>query len=145
MGYYQANNLMSKHCYKNIMTIGSFFNFLYITVYLFPVTCKAKNTGICNHGFVGFLLCLFALVGGVGTTFSWIGKECYIRKCSDAETDKKHHTIFSIIFGFAGILASLFALSLLANETVRTGLFVILTILAFNAVIIQACKSDYNL
>jgi len=44
-----------------------------------------------------------------------------------------------IIFGFSAIVAGLFALSLLANNKVRVGLFVILAVLTINAFAIQIC------
>lgn len=71
-------------------------------------------------------------------------KQEYIKQCSDSETTKKHIDIFTIIFGFSGILASLFALSLLANNNVRIGLYIILSLLALNSFVVQICKNYHS-
>jgi len=81
------------------------------------------------------------LIGGFGLAMTWAAKQEYIKGCSEEETRTKNEDIFTIIFGFSAILASLFALSLLNNSKARIGLYVILTLLVLNALMIQICNS----
>ncbi len=54
----------------------------------------------------------------------------------------RNNDIFEIVYGFSAILASLFALSLLGNSKVRLGLYIIMTLLAVNAFVIQLCNQN---
>ena len=71
---------------------------------------------------------------------AWSAKKEYLKNCSDAETAGRNKDIFNIVLGFSGILASLFAFSLLANNRVRMGLFIILPIMVLTGLVVQLCR-----
>ena len=104
---------------------------------MFPVLCNGNITGSCNRGFLGTLLAIAAILGGFGTANIWTAKKMFLSKCGGEERASKNHDIFTIILGFGAILAAIFGLALLANAKVQKGLYVILLIMAINAVIIQ--------
>jgi MFS family permease len=140
MAYFLSEKAIAVFSAKSSLMAGSALNAIYVTVYLFPVSCKNGTTGICNHGFTCFLLILFSVVGGCGASITWSAKIAYLNQCNEPGTERKHRNIFNIVFGFAGILAGLFGLALLGNSDVRIGLYIIMLILSINAALVQLCK-----
>lgn len=140
LGFYLNEKITSVYGPKKCLIIGSVANLLYVAAYLFPVGCKATHTGICSRGFCSTILFIFAVIGGCGSSIAWAAKSAYLQLCCENEDEKKPYEIFKAIYLFGGIIASLFALALLANETVRTGLYIVMTILVVNAALIQICK-----
>ena len=138
--YFLSENFINVLSLKTSLMIGSALNAFYVAVYIFPASCIDNTGGVCNHGFIGFLLILFSVVGGCGASVTWAAKSVYLDKCNTAETEKKHRNIFNIAYGFGGVLAALFGLALHTNKEVRIGLYVIMFILAVNAAVIQLCK-----
>jgi len=132
--YFLSENFINVLSLKTSLMIGSALNAFYVAIYIFPVSCIDDTRGVCNHGFIGFLLILFSIVGGCGASVTWTAKSVYLDKCNTAETEKKHRNIFNIAYGFAGVLA------LHTNEDVRIGLYIIMFILAVNAAVVQLCK-----
>lgn len=139
LAYFVGEKAVVVFSAKNSLVVGSLLNALYVAVYLFPVYCKANTKGVCNHIFSTVLLLIFAVIGGCGASVTWTAKTAYLQQCSDSQTEQKHSNIFNIVTGFGGVLAGLFGLALLADDHVRAGLYIIMLILAVNAVLIQLC------
>jgi MFS-type transporter involved in bile tolerance (Atg22 family) len=122
---------------RKTLIVSSFLNFLYILTYFFSASCNTLSTGACNHGFLGTLLIIGAILGGFGLSCNHSSKKKYLDKYGLEEDLARNYDIFMLISAFSCILATIIALSLLADAKLRTGLYVILVILSANAVIIQ--------
>lgn len=140
LGYFLGEKFVAVFSAKTALLIGCALNAVYVAGYLIPSNCLEKETGGCNHGFVSFLLFVFAHVGGFGASIAWSAKNAYLKLCNNAETEKKHNLIFSIVFGFAGVLAGLLGLALLGKDSLRRGLYIIMVILAVNAALVVLRK-----
>lgn len=141
LSHFLGDKIVSVLSPKRALAVGSALTALYVAVYLFPVVCGGKSNGLCSHALSGVLLFAFAFIGGCGTSITWTAKSVYLRQCSDSETESKNNTIFSMVFGFGGVLAALFGLSLLINEKLRTGLYVVMSVLSVNSVAMQICTA----
>ena len=73
------------------------------------------------------------------------GQKEYRRLCNDDQEENKGTDIFTIIYGFSTILGTLFALSLTNTNNVRIGLYIILTLLVANALVIQICNQTLTI
>lgn len=140
LAYYLGEKLTTVFPLKETIIIGSALNLPYIAIYLIPASCTTNNKGICNHVFCGILLFLFAIIGGLGSGVTWVAKGAYLRKCSDSETEEKHNDIFGITVRTSALVAAGICFFLLTNDTVRTALYIIMTIIAVDGIIIQVCK-----
>jgi len=140
LAYFLSENVINILSPTTSLMIGTGLNALYVGVYIFPVSCVDSTTGGCNHGFIGFLLILFSIIGGCGASLTWAAKSIYLDRCNTSETEKKHRNIFNAVYGFGGVLAALFGLALFVNVDTRNGLYVIMFILSISAAIVQLCK-----
>jgi len=136
-GNYLNDKIVATFGIQKTLIGSSILNFLYIFTYLLPASCNSISTGICNHGFLGTLLIIGAILGGFGLSCSQSSKKKYLDKCGTDEELTKNHDIFMLIFFFSCILVTIIALPLLTNPKVRTGLYVILVVLSVNAILIQ--------
>lgn len=67
-------------------------------------------------------------------------KRAYLDKCGTDEQLDKNRDIFTVIFSFGCIVATLIALPLLLDSKARIGLYVILTVLCVGSVLLSLCK-----
>ena len=70
---------------------------------------------------------------------AWKVIEVYLDDCSDGQNNEANKVIFSVIHGFGLVLGAMFAASLLGGNKQRIGLYILLTLLIVNALVLQIC------